>query len=152
MSGERGQRLTGLRILVVDDIPALRYILLRWLVAEGATVIGAGSAGEAIQRAKELSPQLALVDLAMPGQDGFYLLNQLRLLEKDFGYTVPVVAISSLPAAEVQRAALGAGFDAFMERPADPEPLVDVLRLLAAAQSKTVPRAAVEPEHRLGTG
>ena len=126
-------RLAGLRILVVDDTEEQRYILERWLSAEGAQVDVAASAREAIDLAARRFPSLAVVDLAMPGQDGFYLVSRLRALERELGFEIPVVAISVLPAAEVEEPARRAGFDAFVERPTDAERLVAVLRALALA-------------------
>ena len=69
----------------------------------------------------------------MPGQDGFYLVSRLRALERELGFEIPIVAISVLPASEVEEPALRAGFDAFVERPTDAERLVQVLHALAVA-------------------
>jgi CheY-like chemotaxis protein len=125
--------LAGMRILVVDDNDALRYVLVRWLSREGAEVVDASSAREAIEVAEKKFPTLAVVDLAMPGQDGFYLVSKLRALEGALGFEIPIVAISSYGSAEVKELALAAGFDAFVNRPTESEVLIKVLRAIGVA-------------------
>lgn len=121
-------RLAGLRILVVDDTAELRYVLYRWLSAPGADVVTASSAREAIALACEYTPRLALVDLFMPGEGGLVVLTWLRTLEKELGIEMTIAAITSYHGAEARDVALRAGFDAFIERPTESEPLVDELR------------------------
>ena|SRR5215207_7761730 len=125
------QRLAGLRILVVDDHDDLRFVVVTWLTREGAEVVEASSAREAIEMAERQFPSLAVLDLAMPGQDGFYLVSKLRALERELGFEIPIVAISSFYASEVQESVLRAGFDAFVERPKEAETLIRILRALA---------------------
>ena len=139
------ERLRGLRVLVVDDVAELRYLLDRWLTAAGADVIVSDSAREAIELARQHRPALALVDLFMPGRGGFFLLNRLRQLRAELGLAMPIVAITSYRGPEAREVALRAGFDAFVERPISPEPLVDELRRIGfpgAAPTSTERRSA----------
>ena len=67
------------RILVVDDHPLTRDALAGLLTQHGFEVVGtAGSGEEAVDRARELQPQLVLLDLTMPGLDGIAALPLVR--------------------------------------------------------------------------
>lgn len=70
-------------ILIVDDEPAVRETLGEWLQAAGYTCELAAAAEEALHRATGADVDVALLDLAMPGQDGVWLARRLREREKD---------------------------------------------------------------------
>jgi DNA-binding response OmpR family regulator len=80
-------------ILVVDDDPAIRLLLRMELNAEGHDVLEAGDGAEAIERMAQWSPELVLLDLMMPGVDGWQVLRSL-----DGRIEPPVVIISAKPA------------------------------------------------------
>lgn len=66
-------------ILVVDDDTAVRGLIVRILQSQGHVVVGeAGSVADALARAEELRPDVALVDIGLPDGDGFSLTRQLR--------------------------------------------------------------------------
>jgi CheY-like chemotaxis protein len=70
-------------VLVVDDDASFRDLAARVLTGWGHVVIGeAGSVGEALARAAELSPDTALVDIGLPDGDGFALTRRLRALPR----------------------------------------------------------------------
>jgi DNA-binding NtrC family response regulator len=68
----------SIRVLVVDDEEPFRRLLERNLARSGATVVGAGSGEQALERARELDFDVALLDIAMPGISGIELLSRLR--------------------------------------------------------------------------
>jgi DNA-binding NarL/FixJ family response regulator len=79
-------------VLVVDDDASFRQLATRTLRSWGYAVVGeAGTVAEAIERADELRPDAALVDIGLPDGDGFWLTEQLRAL----AWPVRVVLISS---------------------------------------------------------
>jgi twitching motility two-component system response regulator PilH len=59
------------KILIVDDSPTERYVLTDLLVAHGYTVMTADSGEEALEKIKLEPPHLVLMDVVMPGQNGF---------------------------------------------------------------------------------
>ena len=65
-------------ILIVDDEPDVRDVLVEYFVSHGYAVMGAESAGVAKTMAAEHSIDLALVDIHMPGEDGLSLARHLR--------------------------------------------------------------------------
>lgn len=86
--------LQGMRILVVDDEPASRDVIRYVLEREGATVAAAASAAAAFEFLDATTPDVLLVDLAMPVVDGFTFVEQLRRRPADAGGTIPVAALT----------------------------------------------------------
>jgi len=65
-------------VLVVDDEPGIREILVRWLAGVGYDVQTAASADEALRRVHDRPPAVALCDIRMPGRDGLWLAQHIR--------------------------------------------------------------------------
>ncbi|HEX2232810.1 MAG TPA: response regulator transcription factor [Thermoleophilaceae bacterium] len=71
----------GTRVLIVDDHAGFRAHARRLLECEGYNVVGeAADCAEALEAAGQLSPDFALVDVYLPGEDGFALTNRLQAL------------------------------------------------------------------------
>ena len=78
-------------VLIVDDHPSFRASARTLLEAEGFEVVGEAENGEtAVEAARELQPDLVLLDVQLPGIDGFVVADQLRKLEDP-----PVVILTS---------------------------------------------------------
>ena len=98
-------RLDGLRVLVVDDEPDARRLVVKVLQHVGAVVTAVKSAAEALDALGEAKPEVLVSDLGMPDQDGFALIHQIRAL----GYhakDLPAVALSAFAHKNDQRQAL----------------------------------------------
>ena len=67
-------------VLVVDDQPGIRRLLMEVLTEEGYNVDTAANGYECIQKAKEIKPALILMDMKMPGPDGIETLRELKQL------------------------------------------------------------------------
>ena len=65
-------------VLVVDDEPTIRDVLIEFLAAHGYDARGAADGREGLALAKSLRPQMILLDIAMPGMDGIETLRHLR--------------------------------------------------------------------------
>jgi two-component system invasion response regulator UvrY len=102
------------RILIVDDAPAVRESL-GWLLLDepGLTVVGEAADGmEAIRQAVELNPDLVILDIELPGIDGFNVTRQLKALPRS-----PLVVLLSVHSDELSRQrGVEAGCDAFVEK------------------------------------
>ncbi len=135
-AGERGEtrfppvRLDGLRVLVVDDEPDARRLLVRLLEGVGATVKAAGSAAEALDALAEFRPEMLVSDIGMPGEDGFDLIRQVRSRGHQ-ARDLPAVALTAFVQKDDQRLALLAGFQVHVSKPADPHDLTAVIASLA---------------------
>ena len=70
--------LTGANILIVDDQPANRDLLIKALEPEGCRIISAPSGEVALKIAPRTVPELILLDILMPGLDGFEICQQLK--------------------------------------------------------------------------
>jgi signal transduction histidine kinase/ActR/RegA family two-component response regulator len=135
-------RLDGARILVVDDEVDSRELLLQLLASWGARPAGASSAREALAVAARERPELLVSDIAMPGEDGFALLQDLRRLERALGHLpVPAIALTAFGRPEDRRRVLAGGFDAHVAKPVEPEDLLATL----AALLRREPRGAATP-------
>jgi signal transduction histidine kinase/CheY-like chemotaxis protein len=119
-------KLTGARVMVVDDRPDERQLFQVVLEGAGAEVRSAGSADEAVQVFKGWSPHVLVTDIAMPGGDGFTLLDRLRAANP----RLPAVAVTAHARAEDRARALAAGFNLYVSKPVDPPKLLDAVEHL----------------------
>jgi PAS domain S-box-containing protein len=122
-------RLDGLRVPVVDDEADARRLLDKVLGEAGAIVITAGSVADALKAMATAQPQVLLSDIAMPGQDGYDLIRELRR----GGHTVkelPAVALTAFAHRDDRRRALLAGFQVHVAKPIDPHDLIAVIGAL----------------------
>jgi two-component system cell cycle response regulator len=110
---------SGARILVVEDTPHSLQLMQYILQAHGHTVVAAVTGEEAVQFAQESCPDLVVMDLQLPGIDGYQALAALRGTPSLAA--VPVVAVTSFAMVGDRDRALGAGFDHYMTKPIDPE-------------------------------
>jgi two-component system KDP operon response regulator KdpE len=101
-----------LRILVVDDDPAMVGAITALVGTEGHQVITAYDGLTAVKRFREERPDLVLLDLAMPGPDGFTIIGQLRATGN-----VPVLVVSGESAEAAKVKALGIGADDYLVKP-----------------------------------
>ena len=118
------RRLSDLVIVVVDDENDVRSVIARYLASLGAVVEVCKNAEEGISSIRRHCPDLVLSDLAMPGKDGFSLLNEIRSIDRSEGRHTPVIAITGL-GRDVDRVRLpSAGFNAVLRKPFTPEALL----------------------------
>jgi len=120
-------RVDGCRVLVVDDEPDARELAATVLEAAGATVRTAGSVSEALAAIEREWPDVVLADLAMPEQDGYVLIRELRELEIVKGRRLPAAAVSAYSREPDRRRALASGFDRHVAKPTEPVKLVETV-------------------------
>ncbi|MEA2337866.1 MAG: hypothetical protein QOE82_1873, partial [Thermoanaerobaculia bacterium] len=126
-------RLSGIRVLVIDDQPFTRDVVTAMLRRADAEVQAVASAHDGIAAVKALSPDVIICDLAMPEQDGFEFLRAVRELRSTS--PIPVIALTAYGRPEDRQRALDAGFDAYLKKPAEAEEILStVLRLATAKQ------------------
>ena len=100
----------------------------------GARVLTARSAREAFARIEEELPSLIIADIGMPDEDGLSMFRRLRDRPPERGGRVPAVALSAYTRNEDRQAALSAGFNAFVAKPAAPaDLLMTIERTLASS-------------------
>src|SRR3954469_11924279 len=101
-----------LRILVVDDDPAMVGAITALVGTEGHQVITAYDGLTAVKRFREESPDIVLLDLAMPGPDGFTVAGQIRA-----SGPAPILVVSGESAEAAKVKALGIGADDYLVKP-----------------------------------
>jgi CheY-like chemotaxis protein len=105
-------------VLLVDDDADSLDIVRTILECEGAAVTCAGSAAEALVRYLGATVfDIVVSDLAMPGHDGLWLIQQLRRNATAHGKPLRAVALSAHARDEIRWAALEAGYDVFVAKP-----------------------------------
>jgi CheY-like chemotaxis protein len=113
------------RILVVEDHADAREMLRQLLVAEGHEVHEAADGAEGVRAAVALRPDVAIVDVGLPGVDGYGVAAAIRADPDTTGTFL--VALTGYGRAEDRQRALEAGFDAHLVKPVDLEALARVL-------------------------
>ncbi len=101
-----------LRILVVDDDPAMVGAITALVGTEGHHVITAYDGLTAVRRFREEHPDLVLLDLAMPGPDGFTVAGQIRAAGDS-----PIIVVSGESSEAAKVKALGIGADDYLVKP-----------------------------------
>ncbi len=130
-TAERVCRMTDMnarspKILVIDDNAANRRVLQIVLERHGYTAALAEDGQDGLRRAKEVQPDLILLDFFMPGEDGFEVLTQLKAdaALKD----IPVVIFTVLVREESERKALELGAAAYVTKPFDIDEVITCIQ------------------------
>ncbi len=134
--GEVGSQPSGGRflILVVDDSADNVAVMSLHLQDQGYRVVTASNGEEAISVAEQTRPNLILMDISMPGMDGFAATR--RIGEIDALSNVPVVAVTAFGTEGFQRAAYDVGVAGYLTKPVDFDRMHQlVARLLSSSGS-----------------
>lgn len=121
-------RLWGRRVLAVDDDADSLEVVCEVLRRVGAEAIGVGAPEHALPTVVSLMPDVLIVDMDMPGEDGVALVRRLRRLPAAQGGRIPAITLTAVPPTAGARAEwLAAGFQRHMAKPFDPEALVEAV-------------------------
>ena len=111
------------RVLVVDDEERIRDVVQGYLEADGFTVAVAGDGPEGLRLARDLEPDVVILDVGLPGLDGFEVLQRLRRESDVF------VVMLTARADEVDKVVgLSVGADDYVTKPFSPRELVARVR------------------------
>jgi CheY-like chemotaxis protein len=126
-------------VLVVDDYQDAREMYAEYLSFSGFRVVEASTGTEAVEKALELRPDVILMDLSLPGMDGWAATRQLKNDERT--RLIPVVALTGHALAGASEGARLAGCDAFVTKPCLPDELViEVRRMLQGSDGISATR------------
>jgi len=133
-SVESSGELAGVRVLVVDDENDARELLETALTQYGADVVAAGSAAEAFDLITTEPTRerldVMVIDIGMPGEDGYSLIRRMREWERERDFYTPAVALSAYGRIDDRVRALMAGFQIHLAEPVDPADLAIVIENL----------------------
>jgi two-component system KDP operon response regulator KdpE len=125
------------RVLVADDEPRIVKFLNLKLRASGYEVLNASNGLDAVAQVRAQEPDLLVLDLVMPGMDGFEALKQIRTFS-----AVPVIILSAKEANVDKITGLSLGADDYLAKPFNPDELIArieaVRRRLAPAEDRKV--------------
>lgn len=120
--------MTG-TVLVIEDNEHNRYLVRVLLESRGFTVSEARDGVEGLELAKQ-GPDLILLDIQLPGMDGYEVARRLRLLDELADR--PIVAVTSHAMAGDRQRVLAAGCDGYVEKPIDPDSFLDQIEAFLA--------------------
>jgi twitching motility two-component system response regulator PilH len=116
------------KVLIVDDSPTERYFLMELLTRNGFTVSSAENAEEALIKVKTSAPDLILMDVVMPGQNGFQLT---RSLSRDPAtQNIPIIMCTSKSQQTDRIWGLRQGARDYIVKPVKPEELLEKIAAL----------------------
>ena len=121
------------RILVVDDDPAIRQLLTDVLELEGYEVTLAVDGIAAVRAVKGASPDFVVLDVMMPGLDGFEVLSTIRA---QGGEPVPVLMLTAAAEAGADSRAWANGVDFYLAKPFTPDAVLDLIDSVLTRQVK----------------
>ena len=113
------------RVLIVEDSVDARDSLRLLLELAGHEVDTSEDAASSLEKIRVFQPDVALIDIGLPGMDGYQLAQALRLSPHAQG--LRLIALTGYGQAEDQRKALSAGFDLHLTKPVDPDQLQVIL-------------------------
>ncbi len=118
-------------ILIVDDFADNREMYTQFLEFSGFRVAEAQNGHEALDKAFDLQPDLIVMDLSLPGLDGWEATRRLKADGRT--RTIPVIALTGHALAGHSKGAMDAGCDAFITKPCLPERLMEEIKSMLKA-------------------
>ncbi|MEZ0395983.1 MAG: response regulator [Anaerolineales bacterium] len=110
-------------ILIIEDNENNLYLSTFILEKHGHRVTPARDGAEGIRLAEELRPDLILLDIQLPGMDGYAVAANLR--GRDITAAIPIIAVTSYAMAGDRERILAAGCQGYIEKPINPETFLD---------------------------
>ncbi|MGY2360932.1 EAL domain-containing response regulator [Pseudomonas azotoformans] len=135
-------------LLIVDDEPQVRKLLETLLHHEGYQTVSASSGEEALQVVAQQPPDLILLDIMMPGMDGYEVASQLKSDDATAG--IPIIMLSALSDPGARVSGLESGAEEFLSKPIERIELSlrvrNLLRLTAHGERADNLRQALQPD------
>ena len=133
----------GLRVLVVDDDAPIRLLLRSVLELEGWEVLEAEDGEQALALAKAELPHAVVLDVMMPGKDGFEVLAELRSTEHGRAMAIVMLTAKTRQADILRGTRLGA--DLYLTKPFDPDHVATHLAFHALRRNPGARTGSVDP-------
>ena len=110
-------------MLVVDDDADVLELFAVALTACGAEVTTTDNARDGVALATRMRPDVIISDIAMPGEDGYWLVRELKRLPAEIISDTPVIAATAYGREHPRARVLAAGFAEHLQKPIDPDQL-----------------------------
>lgn len=122
-------------VLVVDDMPDNLVLFSLSLQSMGYRVLTASNGEEALSITRLARPDLILMDIAMPQEDGLAATRRIRLNEEL--QHIPIIALTAFDTDGFRQAAFDAGFNGYLSKPVDFERLRKLMEMLLTKEETT---------------
>ena len=136
--------MAAAKILVVEDEPMIRKIIAFKMGKEGHEVIACQTAGEALAACQREPPDLILLDVTLPDQDGFWVVEALRKTGRSAG--IPIILMTVFQEAEQTARGKALGVAECLEKPFKPTHLARLVRNLLGREGAADPQTPAHPE------
>jgi PAS domain S-box-containing protein len=123
--------LHDIQVLAVDDEADARHLIKRILTGCGARVETADSGKAAMDALRRTNPQVLIMDIGMPQEDGYAAIKKIRQLSPEDGGSVPAIALTAFARSEDRRRAILSGFQMHLAKPVEPAELIAMVASLA---------------------
>jgi len=130
-----GVRPRGPLVLIVEDEDSLRELYAAELASAGFMVLEANDGATGIAKAFQFGPHAVVLDLMLPGIDGFKVARRLR--GDDRTHDVVLIAVTALASHKAENLAIAAGCDAFLSKPVLTAALIGELVRQIAGRAKS---------------
>jgi CheY-like chemotaxis protein len=129
-------KIANWNVLIVEDEVDSMELVQELLSYYGIHSVGTASGEAALEILRDMSPNLVILDLSLPGVDGWEVLKNLK--NHHSLSQVPCVAITAFHTPELAEQAIGAGFDAYFAKPIDATSFVRELHSIVERESLTI--------------
>jgi PAS domain S-box-containing protein len=116
--------LNGASVLIVDDEPDGRQLMVRILEGRGARVTAVAGGAEALELLQRLHFDILVSDIGMPGLDGYELMRRARSLDPSRPGPIPAIAVTAYARAEDRQRSLLAGYQMHLAKPVEARELI----------------------------
>lgn len=124
----------GTRVIVVDDEADVRDAVAGILERAGVSVLSLESGATIASAIRDFRPDVLVLDIGMPGEDGYSVLQRVRRLPAGSGGDVPAISLTAYAREEDRQQAIDQGFQAHLAKPVNVAVLIATIRQLAAAK------------------
>ena len=124
------------KILIIEDDPGTTRFLVYTLEQEGYKVLSAEDGLEGLKKARDEHPDLIILDIMLPGMDGYEICHRLR--QKPETRTVPVLIVSGRARQDDKNIGLRMGADDYLSKPVDPQTILAKVETMLAATKEIV--------------
>lgn len=148
---------SDIKILIADDEPSVREIICRYLEKEGYTVIESGNGPQTLQMLYEHQPDLLILDIMLPGLDGYTIARSLRDPEaqddSNFNRNIPIIMLTARKEEEDRLKGFELGADDYVGKPFSPrEVVMRVKAVLRRGQQTNATDEVSANEHIINFG
>jgi CheY-like chemotaxis protein/AraC-like DNA-binding protein len=137
-ASETSRNLEGLLVLVVEDDQDTAELIGIMLERAGASVTTITSCCKALAALQQMSPDILIIDIGLPDEDGYALIRKARAILDKRGEKIPAVALTAYSSVEDHELALSAGFEIHLPKPPGLRQLLNVVATLTGRNRVTL--------------